>query len=124
MPTRLPLNSLLTLSVAAALVFTACVPAASAQPVAFPTSTPVSPTTTPVPAPTATTLPLGYRVYVSKSGDTLAAVAARAGALPFEITSRASLPAQGLIAPGTEMFVPDRLGQTISGENLDRKSVV
>jgi len=83
-----------------------------------PTSTP-SPTETPVvlftpketvlettPLPTSDGPPI---LYYSQSGDTLQAVAAHFDVETTEITSAESLPASGLIDPGTLLVIPERL---------------
>lgn len=111
-------KSFLILFTVSILVLGACAPFAAALPSATPSFTPMPPTSTPIPTATATSIPAGYRKYVSKSGDTLAVIAARAGIEVSEIIGVNDLPQTGLIDPGTALILPDRLGATISGENL------
>ena len=65
--------------------------------------------------PVALTVPPGSSIsYVSQSGDSLDVVAIHFGVSPSEITSPVPLPATGFINPGTLLFMPNALSQTIT----------
>lgn len=58
-------------------------------------------------------------VYEAQPGDTLAALAARFGVVPEDVTSASPLPEDGsLIDPGQLLFIPRRLGAVGPAERL------
>ncbi len=57
-------------------------------------------------------------LYYTQAGDTLPVVAVRFGVLPQQITSPASLPAEGLLPPGQLLIIPAQLGLTSSDFHL------
>jgi len=80
-----------------------------------PTETP-RPTSTPMPSPTPTALGTAVFTpdenllrYESQSGDSLSVVAAHFGVKKEEIQSTVPLPDQGLLDPGTPLFIPNVL---------------
>jgi len=91
-----------------------CLPACQVPP----TPTPVL--TTPIPEKLPTDNPFepppDYVLYVSQSGDTLAAIAARFETQPEGIISSEGIPAQGLIDPGLRLYLPAYQGETTSAE--------
>ncbi len=56
-------------------------------------------------------------LYYAQSGDTLVGLAARFDVQPPEIHSDASIPEQGLIAPGTLLIIPNRITGPTTPEN-------
>ncbi|MDD5468666.1 MAG: hypothetical protein PHS96_12755 [Anaerolineales bacterium] len=86
-------------------------PELETAPPSLPTPSPVALTPTPVPTqphPTPTAaqaLPL----YIAQSGDSLAVVAARFAISTTEIASPDPLPSEGLLTPGQELRLPERL---------------
>ncbi len=85
------------------------------RPELFPTPTQgaATPTATATATPNLPPSPDGPLLqYVSQSGDWLPALARRFDVAPEEIYSLVSLPQEGLIPPGTLLFIPQRLSQT------------
>ena len=98
--------------VLALLVLSGCVPQASAL-----ASTPTASSTaapTAIPAATVRPIPDGYVEYLTQSGDTLPAVAGHFSVSPAAIIPEDTLPATGIIDPGTRLLVPDVLAETTS----------
>ncbi|MFN3742163.1 MAG: hypothetical protein ACK4VW_05770 [Anaerolineales bacterium] len=94
--------------------------------VLFPSAT-ASPTLSPSPSPTAfftatPNLPPTANgplyQYISQSGDWLPAVARRFGVSEQEVYALISLPQEGLIPPGTTLFIPARLGETSPSQGV------
>lgn len=94
--------------------------------VVFPSAT-ASPTRSPAPSPmailTATpnlppTADGPLYQYTSQSGDWLPAVARRFGVSEQEVYALVSLSQEGLISPGTTLFIPARLGETSPFQRL------
>ncbi len=61
-----------------------------------------------------TSIPGSTISYTSQSGDSLNVVAVHFGVKPAEITSSGPLSPIGFINPGTLLFLPDRLSQTLT----------
>lgn len=89
------------------------------EPSADPTPPKPTPTVTATSTPNLPPSPDGPLLqYVSQSGDWLPALARRFGVAPEEIYSLVSLPAEGLIPPGTLLLIPQRLSQTTPARRL------
>ena len=78
-----------------------------------PTPTPSAPLSSPGTLPEGVTLPDGYRVYITQQGDTLPALALRFGVAVNEIQSAQDLSPEGLLPPGTVVWLPDTLEETL-----------
>lgn len=63
-------------------------------------------------------IPEGYRAYVTQQGDTLPALSQHFSVEASEIQSGQVLPAEGLLAPGIVLLIPNVLGETLSAEQL------
>ncbi|MGB8215389.1 MAG: hypothetical protein WCE68_17705 [Anaerolineales bacterium] len=86
-------------------------PSLTASPLAFFPTLTLTGTATPANY----TAPQGSTIsYVSQSGDSLDVVAIHFGVQPSDISSPSPLPATGFINPGTLLFMPNALAQTIT----------
>ena len=92
-----------------ALLLVGCTAPAAVSPTA--TFTPTS-TTVSSPMPTEDPIPAGHLVYVSQSGDTLAAVASHFGVKEDQIIFAEGDELSGLLSPETLLYIPDVLEDT------------
>jgi murein DD-endopeptidase MepM/ murein hydrolase activator NlpD len=86
----------------------------AAEPVATPTPEPPEPTSTflpPSPSPTAILTAQPTQMYLTRSGDTLPALAARFGVNPADIAAPQGLRGQTTLAAGQALFIPRVLGE-------------
>jgi LasA protease len=80
--------------------------------------TPFSPTSSPTQTPTEPPIPNGFVEYITQSGDTLPVVAAHFGVEIAHILSENGLPYTTLLDVGTQLLIPDLLGETTPSDLL------
>ena len=78
-----------------------------------PTLTPSPLQPSPGTLPEGVVLPDGYRVYTTQQGDTLPSLALRFDVAVSDIQSDYDLPSEGFLNPGTVIWLPDTLEETL-----------
>jgi murein DD-endopeptidase MepM/ murein hydrolase activator NlpD len=77
-----------------------------------------TPTSPAVNLPPGVTLPEGYRVYITQQGDTLPTLALRFDVAARDIESAQELSPEGLLPPGTVVWLPNALEGTLPADLL------